>query len=101
MLTLVFRESVQQFKTNGASDDLARQIMDTFFEAGSPNELNTSQRLITQTRNMFETDGPIPTLFDHLVTDILVEQLNDTFARFKRSEEFKTACRAIVYQTTV
>jgi hypothetical protein len=67
---------------------LATQIMKTFFMKGKPNELNTSRRLIINCTNRLQRDGPIEQLFDPIISNIMVDQLTDSYERFRHSEMF-------------
>lgn len=66
------------FDENG----IAKSIMKTFFEKGFINKLNTSSRLIRKCVNDYTQNGAKEDLFDDNLSNIISEQLSDTFTRF-------------------
>ena len=88
----MFYEAVRMYKVaveeNSSALQFAEQIIHTFFRPGSVNELNISKSIITRVKDKVQQDGPGVTLFQEAIVEVLSDHLNDTFARFKQSDDF-------------
>jgi hypothetical protein len=97
---ILFWEAVHIYRRTKETDTtktLAIQIMQTFLKKGSPNEVNTSRKLITAITTRFASEGAVLDLFDSIVKDVVTECLNDTFSRFRRTDEFLEVVNVIVF----
>ena len=74
--------------THTAQETMAKQIIRTFFTLSSPNELNISSRQKSTTIDLLQKQGPTVALFDSILSNVLSDQMSDTFARFKKTEIF-------------
>jgi len=96
---LLLLEAVNQYKAQSNEEQRmiqSKQIFDTFFTSGCPNEINTTRRLINETLEKRDKSGPVLDLFDKIMSTVESEQMSDTFLRFKKTSDFELAAKSII-----